>query len=285
MILIVYTLTQKRIQLEVDPEDYIISIQEKIEDREGIPPAVQFLVAYGTKLMDPALTIKDYNLRNDSEIQLRIRLTGDSESNGFLLAGRDGGLLHKRIVMSDADKDKNFGYVSDAGGIVPGNFEMKTQKRNNDEIQQLVFEASRPMLPPVKIATDDEKEYVCDSLQPEILWPSVYINLDPNYYPFESHSLSDHINSKRWRMNVEKESFCDGLRRRVIKEDENLTGASEEDVKIEIFFAPGANTDFKREDPSTWRLEVKKDSDLVKYSGLSSFVVLRTPKVGVDEEK
>ena len=64
---------KKIIILNLEDNETIKEIKNKIQDKEGIPPDQQILIFAGRQLNDER-TINDYNIRNQSSIHLSLRL-------------------------------------------------------------------------------------------------------------------------------------------------------------------------------------------------------------------
>ena len=71
----VKTSTRSSIPLDVHSIDTIESLQQKIQDKEGIHPDQQHLIFAG-KLLEDGHTLQDYNIRNEAILQIVTRLRG-----------------------------------------------------------------------------------------------------------------------------------------------------------------------------------------------------------------
>lgn len=73
------TLTGKEIEVDIEPDDTIQRIKERVEEKEGIPPEQQRLI-FGGKQMSDEKTAKDFDIEGGSVLHLVLALRGGSPS-------------------------------------------------------------------------------------------------------------------------------------------------------------------------------------------------------------
>ena len=73
--ILVKTLTGKELELDVEPNDTIERIKERVQEKEGIPPMQQRLI-YGGKQIADEKTVRDYKIEGGSVLHLVLALRG-----------------------------------------------------------------------------------------------------------------------------------------------------------------------------------------------------------------
>lgn len=72
------TLTGEEHEINIDASDKILRIKEKLEEKEGIPPAQQRLIFQGKKLKDDD-AISKYKIQAGAVLHLVVALRGGFE--------------------------------------------------------------------------------------------------------------------------------------------------------------------------------------------------------------
>jgi len=75
MLIKVKTLTGKEIELDIDPEDKISRIKEKVEEQSGVPPPQQRLIFSGRQMADDK-EAREFNIVAGSTLHLVLALRG-----------------------------------------------------------------------------------------------------------------------------------------------------------------------------------------------------------------
>ncbi|KAI7855661.1 hypothetical protein BDC45DRAFT_505579 [Circinella umbellata] len=75
MLIKVKTLTGKEIEIDIEPQDKISRIKERVEEKEGIPPQQQRLIFGGKQMADDS-TATDYSIEGGSVLHLVLALRG-----------------------------------------------------------------------------------------------------------------------------------------------------------------------------------------------------------------
>ncbi|QRV72801.1 ubiquitin family protein [Ceratobasidium sp. AG-Ba] len=81
MLIKVKTLTGKEIELDIEPDDKITRIKEKVEEQSGVPPPQQRLIFGGRQMRVQAKlpdekTAKEFNITAGSVLHLVLALRG-----------------------------------------------------------------------------------------------------------------------------------------------------------------------------------------------------------------
>merc|ERR1712176_245613 len=75
MLIKVKTLTGKEIEINIEADDQVRRIKEKVEEKEGIPPAQQRLIFSGKQMVDEK-SVESYRIQGGSVLHLVLALRG-----------------------------------------------------------------------------------------------------------------------------------------------------------------------------------------------------------------
>ncbi|GBC14474.2 hypothetical protein GLOIN_2v175987 [Rhizophagus irregularis DAOM 181602=DAOM 197198] len=121
----VQTLTGKSITICVDFSDTIYYVKEKIQDKEGIPLGQQKLI-YAGMLLEDDCTLSDYKIKNESTLNLILRLRGGGGPSSTTA-------LYIQPDQLAPNFDYDFTKVNDNGRtFMRGNFEYKRPCVNDE---------------------------------------------------------------------------------------------------------------------------------------------------------
>ncbi|PWN25912.1 putative NEDD8 precursor-ubiquitin-like protein [Jaminaea rosea] len=77
MLIKIKTLTGREIDLDIEPNDKVARLKERVEEKEGIPPAQQRLI-FGGKQMHDEKSVVDFGVEGGSVLHLVLALRGGS---------------------------------------------------------------------------------------------------------------------------------------------------------------------------------------------------------------
>lgn len=76
MQIFVKTISGKTITIEIEPTDTVLTLKNKINEKEGVSTAEMRLIWQGRQLDDDSRTLQDYNIQKEATLHLVMRLRG-----------------------------------------------------------------------------------------------------------------------------------------------------------------------------------------------------------------
>ncbi|CAG8498243.1 ubiquitin-domain-containing protein [Rhizophagus irregularis] len=80
----IVTITGKEFELDIENSDTVEKIKERLEEKEGIPPAQQCIIYSGKQLKDDKKTVKDYGIKSGVVLHLVLALRGGNCTYTYL---------------------------------------------------------------------------------------------------------------------------------------------------------------------------------------------------------
>ncbi|KAI5211413.1 hypothetical protein E4T42_00882 [Aureobasidium subglaciale] len=93
----VRTLTGKEIELDIEPDYKVSRIKERVEEKEGIPPAQQRLIFGGKQMYVQTRSRTGKQEKGDRRLTTRAHRNDDKTANEYQLEG--GATLHLVLAL------------------------------------------------------------------------------------------------------------------------------------------------------------------------------------------